>query len=139
MYGTGHLETFLSPSPFMKGDTLKIFHHFQYWVWDLEKFHGDQFKVLQKKISFPYSKLFCMTSQKKHPVYGNKIYIMNNQLKTKKYYFFYIQVSEFQRGTFSGPPCSGVQMVPGQSAAVPATLHCTNSKLGEGRHQIFLT
>ena len=27
-YGTGHLENFISLSPFMKGDTLKKFHHF---------------------------------------------------------------------------------------------------------------
>ena len=63
-YVTGHLENFLSPSTFMKGDTLKNCHHFQYWVWDLERFHGDQLKVLQKKIGFPYSKNCCMTSKK---------------------------------------------------------------------------
>ena len=27
-YGTGHLENFLSPSTFMKVDTLTFFHHF---------------------------------------------------------------------------------------------------------------
>ena len=52
----------------MEANTLTFFLFVLYWAWNIASESSDLFEILKNNGIFPYSNIFHMTSQKKHPV-----------------------------------------------------------------------